>query len=80
MKKIILFASLCLASMSSFAQLRVDSLGKVGIGGSTSANYTATISPVTANGLLINNSSGAPAMSGIEINTTKHTGCQATGI
>lgn len=80
MKKIILFASLCLASMSSFAQLRVDSLGKVGIGGSTSANYTATISPVTANGLLINNSSGAPAMSGIEINTTKHSGCQATGI
>ncbi len=41
MKKIILFASLCLASMSSFAQLRVDSLGKVGIGGNTSANYTA---------------------------------------
>ena len=32
MKKIILFAGLCLASMSSFAQLRVDSLGKVAVG------------------------------------------------
>lgn len=80
MKKIISLLCLSMAIATSFAQLKVDSLGRVGIGGSTSNNYTMTISPAAANGILINNSSKATTQTAIEIQNVKGNVSQVTGL
>ena len=69
-----------MAIATSFAQLKVDGLGRVGIGGSTSNNYTMTISPAAANGILINNSSKATTQTAIEIQNVKGNVSQVTGL
>lgn len=65
---------------TSFAQLKVNNEGRVGIGGSTSNNYTMTISPAAANGILINNSSKATTQTAIEIQNVKGNVSQVTGL
>lgn len=80
MKKFLILSSFYLMCSSSFAQLKVDSLGKVGVGGPINNSYTMTISPVVANGLLINNTSQASSMTGLEIITKRGSTSQATGI
>lgn len=80
MKKTISLLCLSMAIATSFAQLKVDSLGRVGIGGSTSNNYTMTISPAAASGILINNSSKAATQTAIEIQNVKGNVSQVTGL
>lgn len=80
MKKTISLLCLSMAIATSFAQLKVDSLGRVGIGGSTSNNYTMTISPAAASGILINNTSKATTQIGIEIQNSKGSASQMTGL
>lgn len=80
MKKTISLLCLSMAIATSFAQLKVDNEGRVGIGGSTSNNYTMTISPAAANGILINNSSKATTQTAIEIQNVKGNVSQVTGL